>query len=116
AKLLKIKRRAKAIQRVGDEKALSFATGILDDMKKMTKTGKITDKGVKELLEAVERRSLSAGLPDSAKPLWDKLVKYADTISRERQKIGKTLLDEVDYSYCPSFLSFNPHEVERHRN
>lgn len=104
-KFTTIGRKAKAIQRTGNEKAMKFATGVLDDMKKLSKTKQLTDDGVKSLLNAVERRSLVAGVPDSAKPIWKKLVNYADDVAQRRAGIGKFLMDETDYNYWLHQLS-----------
>jgi len=108
-KLMNIKRKATAIQRIGNTNAVKFAGGILDDLKKAVRGGGIDDIGVKSLLESVEKRSLSAGLPDSVQPIWQKLTSYADDIAKRRQGIGKTLLDDQDYNFWLHTLS----ETER---
>lgn len=104
-KFLQIKRNAKAIQRSGNEKAFQFATGVLDDIKKLQKSKQLTGKGIRSLLEAVEKRNLVAGIPDSAKPIWKKLVNEADRIAVKRRDIGKFLMDETDYNYWLHTLS-----------
>jgi len=108
-KLLQVKRSATAIQRVGNEKAFKFATEVLDDLKGLTKLKKIAKVDIDNLLNAVEKRGMVAGLPDSVKPIWGKLVNYADDVAKRRKGIGKFLLDDTDYNYWLHTLS----EAER---
>ena len=105
AKLMRAQRMGKDIQRLGGQRALEFSTGILDDIKKLTKGGIINDTDVAKVLEAVERRSFGASLPAKTHGLWKKLTGYADDIAKKRKVVGKTLLDDDQYSYWLHTLS-----------
>ena len=110
-KFLGMKDYAKNVERMGTKKAFDFSSGILTDINKLQKTGQFTEDTLGKLVQSVERRSIAHELPETVRPIFDKLSTYADDLAKRRGGIGKTLIDESDYDHWLHLLS----EEERGR-